>query len=161
MEQLGQMGRIGRHSSRRIHPLLRLRVSLSLVVFSHYTTDFVSRCLSQRRRRKAGRTPFYGTGWTTKLPGGAPPPYNANANSNNQQYQPPQTYNQYGNNNNTSSVPQGGYYGQSGAPDYNQQGGANQAYFGGQRSDVEMQRPENAYNNSFAPPAGPPPSKVH
>jgi len=89
-----------------------------------------------------------GTGWTTKLPYGAPPPYNPN---NNYQQPPPQFGNQ-----NTNQVPPGGYYGNNS----NQSGGANQTYFGG-RNDVEMQPPQNVYTNehNYAPPSGPPPGK--
>ena len=115
------------------------------------------RCISQRRRRKAGTKPYYGTGWTYKLPGGG------NGQQYNPQYNQQQTtlpqYNQ-------NSAPAGGYYAQDQNQGYNaNQGGygANQSYFGGQRGDAEMQAPQNAYGNNsgYAPPAGPPPSKVH
>lgn len=96
------------------------------------------------------RTIWHETGWTTKLPGGAAPPYSQNAT---QQQQWPQQ-NTYNNNQdyNQNQAPQNGYYGQ------------NQSYFGGQR-DTEMQAPQNVYSNNtgstYAPPAGPPPGKVH
>lgn len=71
-------------------------------------------------------------------------------NPNSQNYQPPPQYNQ----NQYGGTPQGGYYGQ------NQ--GQNASYFGGQRNDVEMQPPQNVYQNTgsgYAPPPGPPPNK--
>ena len=106
--------------------------------------NFLS-CLSQRRRRKAGRKPYYGTGW---VPAG-------NVGNQNSQYQaPPPQYGQQ-----HDGAPQGGYYGQG----QNPHGGANQSYFGGQRNDVEMQPPQTVYGGQtaggYAPPSGPPPAK--
>ncbi|KAK5083947.1 hypothetical protein LTR05_006454 [Lithohypha guttulata] len=121
-------------------------VALVVILVAAILFFFLMACISQRRRRKAGRTPLYMTGWTSKLPGGKLNGQSYNPQSNYQSAPPQynQTQNQY---------PDGGYYGQN-------QNGANQSYFGGQRNDVEMQAPQNVYNNNqYAPPAGPPPAK--
>lgn len=97
-------------------------------------------CLTARRRRKAGRTPFYGTGWAAR-PGNnnAQPYYNNNHNN-----APAPPYSAATNNNN-------GYYGN----------GANQGYYG-QQNGVELQSPQPTYggNQQYAPPPGPPPGKT-
>jgi hypothetical protein len=97
-------------------------------------------CITARRRRKAGRTPFYGTGWAAR-PGnnGAQPYYNNNHNG-----APAPPYSAANNNN--------GYYAN----------GANQGYYG-QQNGVELQSPQPTYggNNQYAPPPGPPPGKSH
>lgn len=100
-------------------------------------------------------TPFRGTGWaatgTQPQYGGPPqygsqPQYDGGNQYNNQQagqpvYSPPTNQNYYGNT------------------------GANQGYFGGQQSGVELQQPNNVYqpprggDGGYAPPAGPPPGK--
>ncbi|KAK5945927.1 hypothetical protein PMZ80_000066 [Knufia obscura] len=123
-------------------------VALAVILIVAFLFFFLCACISQRRRRKAGRQPFQGTGWMATLPGGAPPAYKPNDN-----YQAPP---QYGNQN-TNQVPQGGYYGNQ-----TNSSGANQSYFGG-RNDVEMQPPQNVYTNehNYAPPSGPPPNKLH
>ncbi|MCJ1383314.1 hypothetical protein MMC17_006427 [Xylographa soralifera] len=87
------------------------------------------------------------------------------------QYQPPvQPYGNnnpsYYNNNNAAGTPnnapptyeppkEGNYYGN---------GGANQGYFGGQQSGIELQQPNNSYQprgaeNVYSAPDGPPPAK--
>lgn len=94
-------------------------------------------CCSARRRRKAGRQPFYGTGWAGR-PWNGQAQYNPNYGQ--QQYQAPPAYGQN----------QGGYYGQ------------NQGYYGARSTDVEMQPPQNTYQggeNVYTPPPGPPPNK--
>ena len=102
-------------------------------------------CITARRRRKAGRQPFYGTGWAAR-PGANAQPY-----SNNTYQQPPPQY---------SAQPQPGQY-------Y----GANQGYYGnnnaypyGQANGVELQQPPQAHQarageDTYAPPPGPPPGK--
>jgi hypothetical protein len=111
-------------------------------------SDWIVSCISSRRRRKAGRKPFYGTGWAGAKPWGGQAQYNPGYNTQQPQYGYNQGYNQ-----NSSAPPNynqsaGGYYGQ-------QQGGEAQSYFGGARgNDTEMQ------SGGYAPPAGPPPSKV-
>lgn len=153
MEQLGPLGRIGRDSGCCIHTIFHHCVSSTTSICVLKLK--LRRCLSQRRRRKAGSKPYYGTGWTYKLPGGGGQQYNPQYNQQ-QGYQAPQTY---GNQNQgyNQSVPQGGYYGGNNTTG----GGAAASYFGGQRNDPEMQSPQNVYNNGsgYAPPAGPPPGK--
>tara|TARA_R110002003_G_scaffold63_15_gene5919 strand:+ start:31080 stop:31400 length:321 start_codon:yes stop_codon:yes gene_type:complete len=97
-------------------------------------------CITARRRRKAGRQPFYGTGWASR-PGQngntAQPYYNNNYNA-----QPAPPY---------SPQPQSnaGYY-----------GGQNQGYYGGQQNGVELQSPQPTYGGAqYQPPPGPPPTK--
>ena len=85
MGQLGSLGRLGCDPSRSIPDLLPLRVSTSsMTLLVRLANNFLS-CLSQRRRRKAGRKPYYGTGW---VPAG-------NVGNQNSQYQaPPPQYGQ-------------------------------------------------------------------
>lgn len=97
---------------------------------------------SARRRRRLGRQPMYGTGWTGRTPWGhGAAQYNPQYQQQ-QSYQPPPTYN--------AAQNAGGYYGE------------NQGYFGGRQTDVEMQPPPNTYRggeNVYQPPAGPPGAK--
>ena len=117
-------------------------------------------CINARRRRRAGRNPYRGTGWLAgQTPAGhAPAQY---TQSPYQQQQPPvggyqAPPPQYGNQNS-----QGYGYGQP--PQ-----GQNQGYYGGQpqqQTGVELQSPEVAYHgqggqNVYQPPAGPPPGKT-
>lgn len=109
-------------------------------------------CFSAKKRRRAGRQPFYGTGWAGNTPfGHGQPQYNPNYQS---QQQAPPTYNQTQN--------PGGYYG--GGAGGGGGGGEAQSYFGGRQTDVEMNAPQNTYNrggdSGYAPPPGPPPSKI-
>ncbi|PVI07523.1 hypothetical protein DM02DRAFT_512920 [Periconia macrospinosa] len=124
-------------------------VVLAVVIFGFLALFFLCSCISARRRRKAGRQPFYGTGWVVR-PGqyGAQPYYNNNQQQNWQQ--PPPQY--------TPQPQNNGYYG----------GGQNQGYFGtqpkyGQETGVELQQPQPTYNRGpeaeYAPPPGPPPAK--
>lgn len=96
-------------------------------------------CITARRRRKAGRTPFYGTGWAARPGNNNAQPYYGNQNS-----APAPPYTGPTNNNNN------GYY----------NGGANQGYYG-QQNGVELQSPQATYggNQQYAPPPGPPPAK--
>ncbi|KAI4185265.1 MAG: hypothetical protein L6R41_004221 [Letrouitia leprolyta] len=112
-------------------------------------------CITARRRRRQGMTPYRGTGWA----GGRTPAGHAPA-----QYTGAQPYyggdNQYNNQPPVqpaySPPPNGNYYGNQ---------GANQTYFGGQQSGVELQSPNNTYqpprggDQVYSPPTGPPPSK--
>jgi hypothetical protein len=119
---------------------------------SHYHISLYlhnTSCLTARRRRKAGRQPFYGTGWAARpMPGNntntAAPYYNNNQNYG-QQPAPPYSPSQANSN--------AGYYGG---------GGANQGYYNnGQQNGVEMQPPQPTYGGAqYQPPAGPPPGKV-
>jgi hypothetical protein len=105
------------------------------------------RCITARRRRKAGRQPYYGTGWLARngqYGNNAQPYYNNGNNNNNQYSQPAPPYSQQPQQNYN-----GGYYG-------NQYG---------QQQGVELQSPQAAYNptggdHTFTPPPGPPPGKV-
>ncbi|KAL8841936.1 MAG: hypothetical protein Q9170_000716 [Blastenia crenularia] len=107
-------------------------------------------CVTARRRRRQGMTPYRGTGWAAgRTPAGhAPAQYTgAQPSYGNIQptaqpvYAPPTNQNYYGNQ------------------------GANQSYFGGQQSGVELQSPNNTYqpprggDQVYNPPAGPPPGK--
>ncbi|ETN39553.1 uncharacterized protein HMPREF1541_05779 [Cyphellophora europaea CBS 101466] len=118
-------------------------VALAVIVIAALILFFLIACISSRRRRKAGRKPFYGTGWA----GNARPPFGGQQQQYNPNYNTQQPH--YGQQTAPPNYNQstGGYYGQP-------QGGEAQSYFGGQRGDVEMN------NSGYAPPAGPPPSKV-
>ena len=146
--RLGTLGCPRSNSRRRPRHLLHDRVSLTGNLSRLLVANKPCSCISSRRRRKAGRKPFYGTGWAGNVrPFGGQQQYNPNYNT-----QQPQ-YGYQGYNNNNAAPPNynqstGGYYGQ-------QQGGEAQSYFNGQRGDMEMQAPGNTY----APPAGPPPGK--
>ena len=150
MELLGAMGRPCGHRNRL--PTLVLPLQVSLPLLSSQTAGrnpdimIISltppSCITARRRRKAGRTPFYGTGWAARPTNGnntAQPYYNNNYNS-----APAPPYSAATNSNNN------GYYGN----------GANQSYYG-QQNGVELQSPQPTYggNNQYAPPPGPPPGK--
>ena len=136
--QLGSMGGFSRHPYCIHSSILLVQVNMSRSAITSTPKLMISSCFSARRRRKAGRQPFYGTGWAGRVPVGSnPAQYNPNYNTQQPQYgqAPPPTYNQ-----------QSGY-------------GANQSYFGGQR-DVELQHPQNTYGGQdFPPPSGPPPGK--
>lgn len=118
-------------------------VVLVVVVVGFLLLFVLCSCLTARRRRKAGRKPFYGTGWAAR-PGmynnQQPNQYSAQPYySNNPQGAPP-SYDAHNN----------GYYG----------GGANQNYYG-QQTGVELQSPQPAYSGGgYAPPPGPPPAKA-
>lgn len=122
-------------------------------------TNVFSSCLSARRRRKQGLTPFRGTGWAA--PGHGPVQYNPNATTQSTQpyyqtqpnsgwSQPAPAY---------SPPPNNTYYGN----------GENAGYYG-QQSGIEMQnqpsQPQTAYQPPrggdyvYQPPPGPPPGKA-
>lgn len=119
--------------------------------------------MSARRRRRQGLQPYRFTGWSGQnnyQSGAAPTQYNPPVQpyGNNQSY--------YNNNNNVTPAnnappsyappKEGNYYGN---------GGANQGYFGGQQSGIELQQPGNSYQpqregeNVYSAPEGPPPGK--
>lgn len=151
------MGRSSRHHHWILLALRPLLVSVPRNIFiSIQFSNSRRRCITARRRRRAGRQPFYGTGWASR-PGQngaqntAQPYYNNQYNNTNQPAPP------------YSAQPQNGYYG----------GGANQGYYGGgqqygqpqygQQQGVELQSPQATYHrgdqDAYAPPAGPPPGK--
>lgn len=108
-------------------------------------TDTLCSCITARRRRKAGRQPFYGTGWAARPGNNNAQPYygnNNNATNNYGAQQPAPPY--------TAPNSNAGYYG----------GGQNQGYYG-QQNGVELQSPQPTYggNGQYAPPPGPPPGK--
>ena len=122
---------------------------------------FIIACINARRRRRAGRNPYRGTGWLAGQtpPGHAPAQYTQSPYQQQQQaatsggYQAPPP--QYG-----GQQQDGGYYGQQ----QQQHQGSNQGYYGGQQQGVELQSPEVAYQgqagqNVYQPPSGPPPGK--
>ncbi|KIW99079.1 uncharacterized protein Z519_00742 [Cladophialophora bantiana CBS 173.52] len=120
-------------------------VALAIIILGAFLIFFLFSLWSARRRRRMGRQPLYGTGWTGRTPWGhGAAQYNPGYQQTQQpSYQAaPPAYNQ------TQSY--GGYYGQ------------NQGYFGGRQTDVEMQPPQNTYrggDNVYAPPTSPPPAK--
>ncbi|KIN04525.1 hypothetical protein OIDMADRAFT_17553 [Oidiodendron maius Zn] len=94
-------------------------------------------CLRNRRRRRLGLAPMYGTGWIGGRPGYGPNPNQPYYNPNAPPYQAPMGFQQTGNTYNSNE----GYYGR----------------------DVELQQPPNVYARAGDPvydaPAGPPPGK--
>ena len=113
------------------------RYASALPTFTIPTKSLPS-CFSARRRRRAGRNPYYGTGWAGNNFGHGQATYNPNYNS---QQAPPA-------------------YGQPQNENYNSYGGGQaQSYYGNR--DTEMQPPQNVYGgDGYAPPAGPPPGKT-
>ncbi|KAH6643893.1 chitin synthesis regulation, resistance to congo red-domain-containing protein [Boeremia exigua] len=116
-------------------------VVLAVIVIGFLLLFFLCSCITARRRRKAGRQPFYGTGWAARPNGNTAQPYY----NNNYNTAPAPPYSAATHNNNN-----GGYYGN----------GANQSYYG-QQNGVELQSPQPTYggNQQYAPPPGPPPGK--
>ena len=113
-------------------------------------------CVTARRRRRQGMQPYRGTGWAAGRtpPGHAPAQYTGASqpyygDGGNQYNNQPATQNAY-------PPPNQNYYGNQ---------GANQGYFGGQQSGVELQSPNNTYqpprggDQVYSPPSGPPPGK--
>lgn len=128
-------------------------ILLAAIVIGAFLIFVIFSCITARRRRRFGRSPYRGTGWAA----GATPAGHAPA-----QYTgaPPQPY--YANNNNQAPpvysppISNQGYY--------NQDHQHNQGYFGGQQQGVELQQPQSAYQGGervydYAPPVGPPPGK--
>lgn len=136
---------------------------LAAVVIFLFIVLFVAwSCITNKRRRRAGLQPRYGTGWMA--PGGW---------QHNQQGHPPQP--QYNNggwfggygaghkNNNQPPPPQ--YT--PGPAQYNNTGQtftSNEGYYGHHQNDVPLQQPAGSYypragENVYEPPAGPPPAK--
>ncbi|KAF2797717.1 hypothetical protein K505DRAFT_322390 [Melanomma pulvis-pyrius CBS 109.77] len=121
-------------------------VVLAVIVIGFFFIFVLCSCLTARRRRKAGRQPFYGTGWAARPGQGQ----NAQPYYNNQYNQP--------------NHPAPPYSAQPNQTPY----GANQGYYGQQpygqqQQGVELQSPQPTYarggDDVYAPPAGPPPGK--
>ncbi|KAL8724547.1 MAG: hypothetical protein Q9166_007889 [cf. Caloplaca sp. 2 TL-2023] len=133
-------------------------IVLAVILLAAFFIFFAFACVTARRRRRQGMTPYRGTGWAA----GRPPPGHGPA-----QYtgaQPAPYYNnQPAYNNQPSAAPV--YSPPPANQNYYGNGGANQGYFGGQQSGVELQQPNNSYqpqrggDQVYSPPAGPPPGK--
>jgi len=124
-------------------------VALACIIVAAFLFFFLISCLSARRRKRTGQQPYYGTGWVGRTPfGHGQATYNPNVqpqqevygNADNQQHNSPPAYGQQG--------AASSYYGNQ-----------NQGYFGGQQTGTELQAPKPVYgnNNTYQPPAGPPP----
>ncbi|KAI5364266.1 putative chitin synthesis regulation, Congo red resistance, RCR protein [Septoria linicola] len=125
---------------------------LALIIIAAFLLFFSFSCISARRRRKLGHSPYRGTGWAL----GRTPPGHAPAQYTGQQqpyYQNAQPY--YNNSNNPPPAytppPNNGYYG-------------NQNHNGPYGNDVELQQPQSTYSGYrgqeagvYEPPKGPPP----
>lgn len=138
---MGPLGRPGSCRPRLFLPLRPLQVRIATLRSNNLHSNTSNSCITARRRRRAGATPYYGTGWAAR-PGNynAQPYYNQN---NNYQHPPPQY--------SANPPQQQGYY------------GANAGYYG-QQNGVELQQPQPTYTrdggeSGYAPPAGPPPGK--
>lgn len=130
-------------------------VVLAAIIVGAFFLFFACACITARRRRRHGMTPYRGTGWAAgNTPAGhGPAQYNnggAQPYYNNNYQQPNNAAPPY-------SGPNQGYYGGN-------QG--NQGYFGGgQQNGVELQQPTSTYQPQtggdpvYSPPAGPPPGK--
>ncbi|MCJ1457862.1 hypothetical protein MMC28_008231 [Mycoblastus sanguinarius] len=116
-------------------------VVLAAIIVIAFLVFLSFSCINARRRRRQGMQPYRGTGWAAgRTPEGHGPAQYTGASAS-QPYYPnpaPPVY----------------------SPQQNQ-GYANQGYFGGQQQGVELQQPENTYQPvyNYAPPAGPPPGK--
>lgn len=135
-------------------------VLAAIVIIVFIALFVIWSCISNRRRRRRGMRPMYGTGWV---------PGNYAYNNNNQGQQP--QYNQ------------GGWFGGFGHKNHNQppppqytpappQGqqytgqtfDSNDGYYGHHQNDVPLQQPTGTYyprggEPVYEPPAGPPPAK--
>ncbi|KAI3400420.1 hypothetical protein diail_3041 [Diaporthe ilicicola] len=135
---------------------------LAAIVIVFFLALFVTwSCISNRRRRRRGMHPRYGTGW---MMGGAQPgqPQYGNGwfgqNKNNQQPQhqqpPPPQYT-------PAQGPMGNQY-------TGQTFNSNEGYYGhhnNNNNDIPLQQPGSSYyprggDNVYEPPAGPPPTKA-
>ncbi|KAI4259603.1 MAG: hypothetical protein LQ352_000671 [Teloschistes flavicans] len=126
-------------------------IVVGIIILAAFFIFFAFACVTARRRRRQGMTPYRGTGWAGgRTPAGhAPAQYTGNQPSYGG---PPVGQPAY------SPPPQNqGYYGNS---------GLNQGYYGGQQqSGVELQQPDHSYqpqrggDQVYNPPSGPPPGK--
>lgn len=87
------MGRPRCHRRRRLTLILPLQVASNLALAAlicPFMLTTLHSCFSAKKRRRAGRQPFYGTGWAGNTPfGHGQPQYNPNYQS--QQQAPPPT----------------------------------------------------------------------
>jgi len=128
-------------------------ILLGCVVVGAFLLFLAFSCLTARRRRRQGQTPYRGTGWAGNMYGGGyNQPYGGNQQYGNNQYAA----------NDVQSPP---VYSPPPKNQYNAPGNATQGYFGGQQSGIELQAPGNSYqperggNPVYAAPEGPPPGK--
>ncbi|KAL8691366.1 MAG: hypothetical protein Q9218_003386 [Villophora microphyllina] len=125
-------------------------IVVAVIIVVAFFIFFAFACVTARRRRRQGMTPYRGTGWAGgRTPAGhAPAQYTGNQPAyggppaGQPVYSPP--------------PPNQGYYGNN----------ANQGYFGGQQQNgVELQQPDHSYqpqrggDQVYSPPSGPPPGK--
>ncbi|KAF2436097.1 hypothetical protein EJ08DRAFT_667479 [Tothia fuscella] len=108
-------------------------VVLTVIIILFVLTFFFCSCVTARRRRRAGQSPYYGTGWAARNTHTNTQPY-----YNNQYAPPPPVY--------SPNVPNGHqqYYGQQSGIELQQP----QHTYAPGRSDV------------YEPPVGPPPTKA-
>jgi hypothetical protein len=116
----------------------------AVAVFVCFLIFFLWACMRNRRRRQQGVAPMYGTGWMA--PG--QPGYQNNPNGYYQQ-PPPPAYGappaqSYPMNNYPNQQPSDGYYGQR----------------EGVQPPKSAHTNENAHQDAYAAPEGPPPNKV-
>ncbi|TKA71693.1 hypothetical protein B0A49_04397 [Cryomyces minteri] len=129
---------------------------LALIILAALFIFFVFSCITARRRRKAGMTPWRGTGWAAGRtpPGHGAATYNPDAHAGTSTTQP------YWNNNVAANTAPPAYGPPPGNPTY---GGENAGYYGQQQqSGIELQQPAGTYQpnggyGAYAPPKDPPP----
>ncbi|EOO02491.1 hypothetical protein UCRPA7_2058 [Phaeoacremonium minimum UCRPA7] len=101
---------------------------------------FLLGCMNARRRRRRGLQPRYGTGWMGGPPAYTPGNYNQPPPPQYQQQQPQYTGNTFN---------------------------SNEGYYGTHNEGINLQQPQQSYyprsgdDSGYAPPPGPPPSKIH
>jgi hypothetical protein len=123
-------------------------------------TNTFPRCLNNRRRRRRGLNPMYGTGWL---------PYSAPKYNNNGGVQPQNEQQPYYNNQPYNGGAAPPYQGQTGPIGYQQTGNtfsSNEGYYGHENAGhggIELQHPQSAYQPQRggdpvyeAPPYAPP-----
>lgn len=125
-------------------------VALAVIVVVVLLVAFLFSCFNNRRRRRQGALPMYGTGW---IPGSKPPQYG----QHNQNYYPNQPYN--------GGAPAPPY---SPPPVGTQHTGttfnSNEGYYGA-HNNIEMQPPQSTYQPQrggdpvYEAPMGAPPGK--
>jgi len=150
VERLGPLGRARRDRCRCPAHRIPILVSHICPLSLHASILTLPRCYNNRRRRRMGAQPMYGTGW---IPGSKPPQYG----QHNQNYYPNQPYN--------GGAPAPPY---SAPPVGNQNTGTtfnpNDGYYGG-HNNIEMQPPQSTYQPQrggdpvYEAPMGPPPGK--
>lgn len=121
-------------------------------------------CITNKRRRRAGLQPRYGTGWMAPGHWGQQNHYN-NGAPQQPQYSNGGWFGHGGNKHNQPPPPQ--YTPNPGPVQYNTTGqtfNSNEGYYGHHQNDVPLQQPQGSYypragENVYEPPSGPPPAK--